>query len=329
MSGIIRKFVDKCLSLSRLGSKYLNRLTSGLIEAGRTISYLETYNPSQTDLFHKEIRFSDRKIFLKTFEKVVRKSIPKLRLKRVKVAFDTTEDLTWCNSCSFTRASAYEPELQGWQYLNLSIVEPYFIPLMSIPYTLFDNLDSLVINLVGYLESLPLKIDLMLFDRGFYHAHLIDFLNSKNLPYLILVPRNPAIKNYIEQTRFFEHFKHKMTYKKEKSKWETHTIIMIKRISDKICFSYATNQKPSVWLTLEYKKRWNIETGFRIHDEARIKSKSKILLIRFFYHLLGMLMVIVWRLEQTERKITFKRFLKDIEIIYFNNQINPIPPPPL
>jgi len=94
MNGIIRKFVDKCLSLSRLGSKYLNRLVSGLIEAGRTTSYLETYNPSQTDLFHKEIRFSDKKVFMKTFEELVKKILPKLKVKTVKVAFDTTEDLT-------------------------------------------------------------------------------------------------------------------------------------------------------------------------------------------------------------------------------------------
>ena len=55
MNGIIRNFIDKNLSLSRLGENYLNKLVAGLIEAGRTISYIETYNPVQSDLFHKEI----------------------------------------------------------------------------------------------------------------------------------------------------------------------------------------------------------------------------------------------------------------------------------
>jgi hypothetical protein len=328
MNGIIRKFVNKCLSLSRLGSKYVNRLVPSLIEAGRTISYLETYNSSQADLFHKEIRFSDKNLFMKTFEKVVRKIIPKLSLQKVKVAFDTTEDLTWSKSALGSRASAYEHELQSWQFLNLSIIEPYFIPLMSVPYTMFDNIDNLVIDLVGYLQSLPLKIDLILFDRGFYHAHLIDFFNSKKLPYLLLVPQNFAIKKYVEQTKDFQSFCHKMTYKKESSSWTTHTTIMVRRIDEKTCFSYATNRKPSLWLSLEYKKRWNIETGFRIHDEARIKSKSKILLVRFFYHLLGMVIVLVWRAEQTKRKVIFKRFLKEIEHIY-ELEMGVHPPPPL
>lgn len=325
---IISKFVDKCLLLSRLGDNYLNKLTLGLVEASRTISYLETYNPSQTDLFHKEIRFSDRKLIMGSFEKILRKVLPKLNLKKVKIAFDTTEDITWSKNSHNIRASVYKHELQCWNFLNLSIVEPYFIPLMSIPYTMLNNLDNLVIDLVGYLESLPLKVNLILFDRGFYHAHLIDFLNSKSLPYLILVPKTKAVKKYIEQTNLFGHYKHKLIYKKEKSGWQTHTTIIIKKVKEDIYFCYATNCKPSIWLTLEYKKRWNIETGFRIHDEARIKSKSNILLIRFFYHLLGMLFVLIWRLELINRKVVFKRFLKDVEIAYSQFLIVP-PPPPL
>src|SRR3989344_6950845 len=141
---------------------------------------------------------------------------------------------------------------------------------MSIPYTMLDNLDYLVMNLVGYLESLTLDVKLILFDRGFYHAHLIDFLNSKNLPYLMLVPQTPAVKKYIEQTKSFEYFQHSFVYTKEKSGWKTHTTIIVRRIDEEVCWCYATNQKPSLGLTLEYKKRWNIETGFRIHDEVRI-----------------------------------------------------------
>ena len=328
MNKIISKFINKTLSLSRLGDNYLNKLTTGLVEAGRTISYLETYNPTQTDLFHKEIRFSDKRLLMKSFERAVRKIIPKLNLKKVKVAFDTTEDLTWSKNHYNTRASVYHHELQCWNFLNFSIVEPYFIPLMSIPYTMLDNLDNLVISLVGYMESLNISPELILFDRGFYHKHLIDFLNSKNLPYLILVPRNNSIKKYIEQTDSFESYFHKLTYKKDKSTWETHTTIMIKRVKEDTYFCYATNQKPSIWLTLEYKKRWNIETGFRVHDETRIKSKSKILLIRFFYHLLGMLLVLIWRLELIGRKVVFKRFLKDVERVY-SELIIQVPPPPL
>ena len=115
MNKIIRKFINKCLSLLRLGENYLNKLTASLIEAGRTISYVETYNSSQADLFHKEIKFSDKKLFMRSFEEFARQLLPKLRLGRVKVAFDTTEDLTWIKPNVNTRPSVYEHKLQSWQ----------------------------------------------------------------------------------------------------------------------------------------------------------------------------------------------------------------------
>lgn len=292
MSKIIRKFVDKTLSLSRMGEKWFDKLIEGILEAGRTLSYVETYNPSQSDLLHKEIKKSDKKYFMKQFEKLVRFALPKMNLKNVKIAFDVTEDLTWSKKSRHTRASVYEHHLQSFSFLNVSIIEPYFIPLMSVPYTMFDNLDNLVIDLVEYVRTLQLKINLVLFDRGFYHAHLIDYLSSINMPYLIFVPKTKAIKRYCTETESVKYFNHSMKYSKNKSSFSAKTNIMIKKVNETF-WCYATNLKPCFQLMLEYKKRWNIETGFRIHDEAQIKSKSSLLLIRFYYHLIGMMLVIL------------------------------------
>ena len=57
-----------------------------------------------------------------------------------------------------------------------------------------------------------------------------------------------------------------------------------------------------------YRKRWNIETMFRVHDEARIKTKSKNSVIRLFYFIIGMLLVLLWNLH-LKQKITFKLFV--------------------
>lgn len=326
MSKILTTFVNKTLSLSYLGKKWITQLTQSIIEAGRTISYVETLEPRKSDKLHLSIKNSDKKLFMREFERAIRFAIPKLKLKKVKLAFDATEDLTWMKNNHNLRASAYNKHLPAWQYLTLSIVEPYFVPLMSVPYTMLDNLDRLVINLLQYLETLPLSVDLILFDRGFYHAHLIDYLNSKSWPYLILIPETKKIKKYIEKTRSFAHFSHEFEYAKDKSNWRPKTTVIVRHIKGETYFCYATNQKPSLWLTLKYKKRWNIETGFRVHDEVRIKSKSRFLLIRFFYHLIGMLMVLIWRLNLTKRKVVFKRFLKDLEFAYSGNFLIYYPP---
>jgi len=321
---IIQTFVNKCLSVAYLGENWNNKLIQSIIEAGRTISYVETTNPTQADKFHIAIKESDNKTFMHEFEKIVRFAIAKLNLKRVKIAFDTTEDLTWSKGNYNNRTSVYEHPLLSWQYLNVSIVEPCFIPLMSIPYRQIDDLDSLVIDLLNYIKTLPIIVDLILFDRGFYHAHLIDYLNGNkrgySWPYLMLVPEREAQKNYIQQTRdtglMFASYKHIFNYKKDKSSWHPYTTIMIKIVDEKTAWCYATNKKPSLNLCLEYPKRWNIETGFRVHDETKIKSKSSYLRIRFFYHLLGMLLIVLWRLQNIIEYLVFKRFLKRIEYFY-------------
>lgn len=321
---ILTKFIDKCLSLSRFGESWYARVIQSIIEAGRTISYVETYNPSQADSLHLAIKQSDNKTFMHEFESNARFALVKLNIKRVKLAFDTTEDVTWTKYNYNLRPSFYDKPLDSWQFLNVSIVDPYFIPLMSIPYRQIDDLDLLVINLLQYVRTLPITVDLLLFDRGFYHAHLIDYLENKNgkkpWPYLILVPEREPQQDYIQQTRdakkLFAYYTHTFDYKKDKSKWHPSTTVMVRIVDDKTAWCYATNQKPSLNLCTEYSKRWNIETGFRIHDEAKIKSKSVHLKIRFFYHLMGMLLILLWRLKNSVHHVVFKMYLKKIDMIF-------------
>lgn len=332
---IISTFVNKCLSLDRLGEKWCNKVIQSIIEAGRTISYVETYNPSQSDSLHLAIKRCDNRTFMHGFERVVRFAIAKLKLKRVKIGFDTTEDLTWCENNYNLRPSVYEHSLLSWQYLNVSIVEPFYLPLMSISYRQIDNLDNLVIDLLNYIKTLPIIVDLILFDRGFYHAHLIDYLNGKNRGwswrYLMLVPEREIQRSYIQQTRDknlrFASYKRTFSYTKDKSKWHPSTTLMVKIVDEETAWCYATNQKPSLYLCMEYPKRWNLETGFRIHDEAKIKSKSKNSFIRFFYHLIGMLLIILWRLENSVRYVVFKMYLKNIDMIYTRLSMSEPQPP--
>ncbi len=323
--------MNKSLSFLRLGDKWFNELIQNIVEAGRTISYVETLC-NKADTLHLEIKQRDERTFMHEFEKVVRFSVSKLNLKKVKIAFDTTEDLTWMKSSYNLRPSAYNEHLPAWQYLNVSIVEPCFIPLMSIPYTSLKDLDSLVIDLLKYIKTLSIVVELVLFDRGFYHAHLIDYLNGRNRGYswhyLMLIPKKKKVKEYIKQTNSFNFFQHEFKYSKDKSNWKPSTTIIIRRIDEKTCWCYATNQKPSLLLVREYSKRWNIETGFRIHDETKIKSKSRYSSIRFFYHLLGMLLVILWRLQNKVENYTFKRYLKLVEYQFFPLEVKELMAPP-
>lgn len=310
-----------------MGKNWCDRLIQGVIESGRTISYVETTTPTKADKFHLAIKGCDNRTFMHEFEQDIRSAIAKLKLKnkRVKLGFDTTEDLTWCKTKHYNlRPSVYDKPLEAWHFLNIAIIEPYYLPLMSIPYTRLTNLDTLVIDLLNYVKTLPIIVDLILFDRGFYHAHLIDYLNGVkrgySWPYLMLVPQREPQEEYIQQTRddgkLFKYFHHIFDYPKDKSTWKPSTTVMVKIVDEKVAWCYATNQKPSLLLCMEYPKRWTLETGFRVHDEARIKSKSLNPQIRFFYHLLSMLLIVLWRLQNNVRIVVFKRYLKWLEYKY-------------
>ncbi|MCD4767339.1 MAG: hypothetical protein K8R34_12575, partial [Methanosarcinales archaeon] len=43
-----------------------------------------------------------------------------------------------------------------------------------------------------------------------------------------------------------------------------------------------------------YKRRWRIETGFRVQDEACIMSKSKDVSIRYFYFAYEQVLQMLW-----------------------------------
>lgn len=341
--GIIKEFMNKCLSLARLGMEWLNKFVVGIVEAAKTESYVETVLPSQADTVHKTIKQNDKKVFMHEFESVVRWAIPKLNLKKkhVKLGVDVTEDLTWTEHGSWnTRPSTHKGQyhIGSWQHLNVAIVEPFFLPLMSVPYRQIDDLDTLVIDLLKYVQTLPIIVDLVLFDRGFYHAYLIDYLENHRggmaLPFLIFAKKTNVVKNYIYQTDIFDWFDHTMKHSRDKGTWRPKTTLVVWKpdpeVHPDVAWPFATNQKPTQELLDSYPKRWGHETGFRVHDEAKIKSKSSNPLIRFFYHLLGMVMIILWRIQSVRKQhIVFKRYLNSVEHKYAELVLVPNRPPPI
>jgi len=54
--------MNKSLTVLRLGNSWVSRLVASIVEAGRTNSYVETVNPSQSDTLHKEVKWSTEKI---------------------------------------------------------------------------------------------------------------------------------------------------------------------------------------------------------------------------------------------------------------------------
>ena len=160
-------------------------------------------------------------------------------------------------------------------------------------------------------------IRLAVFDRGFYIAELIDYLESTNIKYIIYVPeKEGVISDYVKQTEELGKFTHQLNYKKAKSTWKPKTKIVVCKGIDEFAWIFATNInfKTRVEYIWYYKKRWQIETNFRVEDEGRIKSKSTNYLIRYFYFLVSLLLHLLWIVNKNVRfYVPYKRYLHIIE----------------
>jgi hypothetical protein len=322
---MLTSFIYKSISLF-LGNKWTSSLCADILEASRTISYVETIG-NKADTLHKHISWVEPPYLKRSYEFCIREFLKKLPIKRVELAIDGKKDLYYGEEGKLNvRQVKHEHGAdEAWEYIVLSIVYPIRIPLMAVPYRQGDDLDKICIELLEYAKSLPLIITKVLFDRGFYHGHLIDYLESTKgkeaIPYLIFVPKTDAVKDYIKLTKgSLGIFTHEMSYKKEKSSWKIKTkIVICKRVGENrkgepYDWAFATNLKPGRQLVATYRKRWNIETGFRIMEEGKIKTKSNNPLIRFFYFLLRCLLTLVWALNNIIRTYsTYKSYLRNVE----------------
>ncbi|MEK6983196.1 MAG: transposase [Nanoarchaeota archaeon] len=162
----------------------------------------------------------------------------------------------------------------------------------------------------------------MKLDRGFYSGEIIDELELKNVNYLIFAKKSSLFRCMLEATNTSVIVKHEIRYKKDKSSHIAKTDIALVKDADGYDWVFATNvflRDARKYVEL-YRKRWNIETMFRVHDEARIKSKSVNPLIRLFYFTVSMLLLFIWNLH-AKKEFPFKRFVINLEQMLKNTEV--------
>ncbi len=97
--------------------------------------------------------------------------------------------------------------------------------------------------------------------------------------------------------------------------------IFSKRLNTEVDWVFATNLEE---INLDeiiktYRKRWRIETQFRVQDKAMIKCKSKEMKIRYFIFMFEQLLQTLWVCFHKKEEVSFKEFL--IEMHKVNKDI--------
>jgi hypothetical protein len=222
-------------------------------------------------------------------------------------------------------------DIHGWKkssaitgkfkFLTCSIISDDItqkIPLLSLPIQIGHYKSYVISHMLTLLKPHIGKVKLLLFDRGFYDKDLMYELIQLKYPFLIFVPKGKDKKeilfpmeegeqftvlwdNDVKKDKTKYHFEYYLTFMKQ---------IYSKRLNVSFDWVFATNIDT---ISLDeiiktYRKRWRIETGFRVQDEARIKCKSKEMKIRYFFFMFEQMLQTQWVCFYKE-EVSFKRFL--------------------
>ena len=327
-------FVNHCLDLQ---SK--NRFLSGfeynrdLLKAAMANTYLETVG-SKSDSIHLAIKKVPPSNFYWEYLKTVELLGKRFNLgeQDVILALDYTDENFYGDVQGFwIHGWTGEKAVVGkFKFLTCAIVSsniPQKIPLISIPIHLGHNMAKEVCFCLALVQPIVKSIKLILFDRGFYSKELILTLANAKYPYLIFVPKNEKVKKELADMEDAErkkiHYEFKLNKNKTVLRGKT-TLALLKQIIDPsnekvFDWAFATNQDKIdlEYIIPTYKGRWRIETGFRVQDEARIKSKSKDMKIRFFYFVYEQVLQSLWAVLYKEDS-SFKAFV--IEMYEMSNE---------
>ncbi len=290
-----------------------------LLKVAKSYSYIETFS-SHADTLHNWLSKVYEEDIKSSFEIQVRLALRRLNIRSAELAFDITKEPFYGKTRNlhiFNVDSSKHSYNGEFQYITCCLINKgKQIPLMALPVCHGEQI-KLCIDLIKYVQSLKFRIKYVLFDRGFYSGELIDYLNSQEIKYLIFVPALKGIlQEYKKTTISFAKFEHQMAYSKAKSKWKPRTIIVVCKSIFDFDWLFATNimfDEPKEYILL-YKRRWQIETNYRVEDEAKIKSKSCNYLIRYFYFMVSCLFHLLWIVNKNVAYyVQFKRYLDIIE----------------
>ena len=301
--------------MSFLKKLCINReeVAEAVSEASRSDTYVETANPSVSDSLHWNLSKNYSETITTEFFRFVKPKILSQRFGLVDLVADITEeDFYGKYSGMYIHGwTGKEGVIGKFRYLVVAIlfrnkIIPFYIEILPVGSFKAESLGKAI----EYCNSLGLKIGSLLLDRGFYSGDIVDTLQLNKVNYLIFVPKNKFIKKALDKTKEDCVILHDIKYSKNKNVYYAVSDHVLLHNYFEHEWVFVTNiefEDLTKYISL-YKKRWNIETMFRVHDEARIKSKSVKAEIRLFYFCISMLMLLIWNLYY-KTKFVFKAFI--------------------
>lgn len=321
----LRHFINDSLGVNRKSYEITGfELSAPLLGAAAYNTYVETMgNKADTLYFRLKEGLSEMTTY--SYLDYIRRISEKFgwKNKEFMLAFDYTDeefygDVQGLDIHGWKKSSAITGK---FKFLTCSLISddiPQKIPLLSLPIQMGHYKSYVISHMLSLLKPYLGEIKLLLFDRGFYDKDLMYELIQLKHPFLIFVPKHHDKKEIFypleEGERFTVLWDNELNKDKTKYKFEYYLTFMkqiyCQRLDVSLDWVFATNIDTIALedMIVTYRKRWRIETGFRVQDEARIKCKSKEMKIRYFLFMFEQLLQTQWVCFYKE-EVSFKEFL--------------------
>ena len=267
-------------------------------------------------------------MFLASFRRIVKIAKSKGLLKgEVDLAIDFTDWLYYGdrNDPMVIESKYQSGTSRRFRFATIKIVEKYGdLTLLALPMSAFTNEVKLVRTLIEFAKE-NVKIRYLYVDRGFYSTKYMNLFDELRIKYVMPAKKTSRVLRIIEGHEVPGVIEIEMRSHNKKHLAKTRLVMTKDREGETRLF--VTNIPTLVLFTLNlcslYKRRWGIETGYRVQKyEFRPNTTSKNYKIRIFYFMFSALIYNLWVItnaflskclfgEMVEhRLITAKMFMK-------------------
>lgn len=305
-------FVNKILSIKQNAVWKAQDYARLMSAAASHNTYLETENyetmPNADTLHYRISQDIDLNKLSHSFFTMTKKQLKRFKYKRAIVIIDYTHE-PFFGGTKNEWIHGYRPangSVGCYKFLAASIVvgkQRYFV--YAKPVNVITDETFELWQILAQLKRLCIRIECVLMDRGIARSsENLALLHDMKVRYLGLYQKYRNIKQVIKD------MKHKTINRKFKVRGVPTRLVIGKK---KFVWVFVSNMELDCfekYLKL-YRKRWNIETGFRVHDEATIKTKSTDIRVRYFLFIAALLMYNCWKSLRIQT--SFKRFVIQIQ----------------
>ncbi len=232
----------------------------------------------------------------------------RLLFRRVTIAIDYTDKPYYgdSNDPGVIRTRHQRGTNYCFRYITLSVViGDAKITLKALPVNPLSDKTKLVDRLLTEAKRMHIRINLVLLDRSFFTQQVVKIMDKHHLRFLFPVIKNKLVKKMIADAHKSNNYVHKYKFTKGKKPTASFTIFFMldpdssERQIWKRYHVYGTNlpvTNNNRYVFAEiYRKRWNIETSFRVEkQEFLAQTSSKSYRFRLFLFLVAVILYNLW-----------------------------------